>query len=112
MLKRLKGATLLVVTAYTAADAISDALMYYECKRLLLQRLAQHQRFTAEVGSPFTVGPWYNSSVTISPGGMLASVTIPVVGSTKGSDVTIKVHHRHPEIEVLRRSELYRFASE
>ena len=50
-----------------------------------------NDRFKAELGAPLSAGPWYNSSVLISPDGHLATVTLPVKGSRRSSDVTVRV---------------------
>ncbi|PSC69846.1 Mitochondrial import inner membrane translocase subunit Tim21 [Micractinium conductrix] len=53
-----------------------------------------NDRFKAELGAPLSAGPWYNSSVLISPDGHLATVTLPVKGSRRSSDVTVRIVRR------------------
>lgn len=58
---------------------------------MVMDAAAQHPRFAEEVGSPFAGGPWYNSSVAISHDGHMATVTLPLRGSRRASDVTVRV---------------------
>jgi hypothetical protein len=94
MLRRLGGWALAGASAYACADAASDAIIFLQCKQLILERAAHHTRFTSALGGPddaVAVGPWFNSSVALADGGMFASATLPVTGTQRGSDVTIRV---------------------
>lgn len=58
---------------------------------MVLEQAGGNERFKAEVGAPLHAGPWYNSSVAISHDGHVATVTMPVRGSRRSSDVTVRV---------------------
>ena len=58
---------------------------------MVIQQAEGNERFVAEVGAPLAAGPWYNSSVAISHDGHIATVTLPVRGSRRASDVTVRV---------------------
>ena len=58
---------------------------------MVLDAAASNPRFEDTVGGPVTAGPWYNSSVAISHDGHIATVTMPVRGSKRSSDVTVRV---------------------
>ena len=58
---------------------------------LVVQQAEGNGRFAAELGTPLVAGPWYNSSVAISHDGHVATVTLPVRGSQRSSDVTVRV---------------------
>lgn len=95
MLRRVVGLGLAGATIYVTQDAINDAIMYVKCKSMVEQRAQNHDRFLTALGgsdiNEFEFGPWYDSSVTMAPGGMLASVTLPCRGPNKGSDITVRV---------------------
>lgn len=58
----------------------------------MLERAEGHARLCGELGGPpLQVGPWYNSSVAISHDGHIATVTMPVRGNKRSSDVTVRV---------------------
>ena len=95
MLRKIIGYGLAGATAYVTQDAIDDAIMYLKCKSMVVERAQNHDRFIYALGASdikeFEFGPWYNSSVTMAPGGMIAAVTIPCRGPAKGSDITVRV---------------------
>lgn len=59
-----------------------------------MERAAQHPRLLEELGAPLRPGPWYNASVKVHPGGHLATVVLPLQGSLRSSDVTVRVARR------------------
>lgn len=61
------------------------------CRSLVVQQAEGNGRFASELGTPLQAGPWYNSSVAISNDGHVATVTLPVRGSQRSSDVTVRV---------------------
>ena len=89
------GYGLLGATAYATQDAINDAIIYSKCKAMVMERAQNHERFTSALGAnnfgEFEFGPWYDSSVSLSHGGMVAAVTLPCRGPQQGSDITVKV---------------------
>ena len=94
MLRRLGGLTLVVATAAVSADAVGDLIMFHKAEALIRQRASTHAQVLDTLGadaSTLALGPWYDSSVTFSHGAMVAAVTVPVRGPTKGSDVTVRV---------------------
>jgi hypothetical protein len=95
MIRRITGAGLATATAYVTQDAINDLLTYNRCKAMVMEKAQNHERFTSALGannfSEFEFGPWYDSSVSFTHGGMVASVTLPCRGPHQGSDITIKV---------------------
>ncbi len=96
MLRRAIGYGLLGVTAYVGQGAINDAIMYTKCKSIVHQHAAGHKTFiTLLGGSTFDgdcrLGPWYDSSVSLLNGGMVAAVTLPARGPLRSSDVTTRV---------------------
>lgn len=58
---------------------------------MVLAAAADSPQFAEAVGAPYEAGPWYNSSVAITNGGHVATVTLPVRGSRRSSDVTVRV---------------------
>lgn len=58
---------------------------------LVASQAEGNERFKAELGAPLAAGPWYNSSVALSAEGHIATVTLPVRGSQRSSDVTVRV---------------------
>ncbi|KAL4428489.1 hypothetical protein ABPG75_002578 [Micractinium tetrahymenae] len=91
MLRRLGGIALVGATTYMVADATADALMYLKAKSLVVANAEANERFKAELGAPLAAGPWYNGSVAVSAEGHIATVTLPVRGSRRSSDVTVRV---------------------
>ena len=85
----------MAATAYATADAITDALLYVSAKRMVLEKISSHPRFREQIGGAedpcIIAGPWFNASVSVSSGGMLAAVTLPVTGSQRSSDVIVRV---------------------
>lgn len=84
-------------TTYVTSDAVSDLLMYHTCAQLVQEHATKHEIFLKTIGSSpsdLKLGPWYDSSVKFSYGGMLATVTMPARGA-KGSDVIVRVRHQH-----------------
>ncbi|KAI3428451.1 hypothetical protein D9Q98_007278 [Chlorella vulgaris] len=92
MLKRLGGAALLGALAYTTADAAADSALYWRARGLVMEQAVAHERLCRELGGPpLQAGPWYNSSVAISHDGHIATVTMPLRGNRRSSDVTVRV---------------------
>lgn len=94
MWRRVVGIGLLGASTYVVADAASDLLQYYRCASLVQQYATKHGRFLETIqASPddLRLGPWYDSSVKFSHGGMLATVILPARGGTKSSDITLRV---------------------
>ncbi len=64
-------------------------------RRMVLQQAEGHNRLCRELGGPpLDAGPWYNSSVTITHDGRMATVTMPVRGGKRSSDVTLRVRRK------------------
>lgn len=57
----------------------------------MLAQAKHHERLQSQLGTSLTAGPWYNSSVVMSYQGHVAAVRLPLSGSDKRSDVTVKV---------------------
>lgn len=63
---------------------------------MVLDRAPAHERLCAELGGPpLAAGPWYNSSVAVSHDGHIATVTLPLRGAKRSSDVTVRVRLAH-----------------
>lgn len=98
MLRRLGGLSLVAMTGYVAQDATNDMLMYAKAKEMVRQRVGDSKdreliidALGAQSFEECSLGPWYNSSVMLSHGGMMTSVTMPCTGPTRSSDIAVKV---------------------
>ncbi|KAL6778113.1 hypothetical protein ACKKBG_A16965 [Auxenochlorella protothecoides x Auxenochlorella symbiontica] len=89
--RRGGGYGLVGVTMYYAWDALGDAAIYLTTKRHVMDAAQSHNRLLSKLGTPVNAGPWYDSSVVIGRGGHTASVTLPLKGPERGSDVTVKL---------------------
>lgn len=91
LLRKLGGASLLGALAYTTCDAASETMMYIRAKQLVEQRVHDHAALRKELGDNLQLGPWYNSSVSITHDGHIAAVTLHCVGDRRASDIRLRL---------------------
>lgn len=94
MLRKVFGAALAATCGYAVADSVADSVMYCKCKRMVETRAAAHSALQSALGNPLSAGPWYNATVQITHDGHIATVTIPLHGAQRSSDVTVRVVRR------------------
>ncbi|KAI8102526.1 hypothetical protein M9435_006124 [Picochlorum sp. BPE23] len=98
------GWGLSALCAYATCDATADAIMYLKTKQWIDDAIKKRPDFIQTLSASATVdteggkepqtslqlGPWYDSSVTFSHQGMIATITMPCRGDTQASDITVK----------------------
>lgn len=95
------GWGLSALCAYATCDATADAIMYLKTKQWIEDAIEKRPDFIQTLSSIDTeeekepqkslqLGPWYDSSVTFSHQGMIATITMPCRGDTQASDITVK----------------------
>jgi len=94
------GWGLSALCAYATCDATADAVMYLKTKQWIedaiknrpdfIQTLSESVTSDTEPHKSLQLGPWYDSSVTMTHQGMIATITMPCRGDTQASDITVK----------------------
>jgi hypothetical protein len=100
MLRRAVGGALAGGAAWLLNDAATDALLYHRARAAVAAAVAAPEAaaFLAQLGGPgaagVEIGPWWDASVSVAPGGMLATVALRVAGAERASDVRVRLGRR------------------
>lgn len=57
-----------------------------------MEAAESHKRLRDRLGAPIAAGPWYDATVVFGHYGHTATVTFPLRGPEKASDVIVKVN--------------------
>ncbi|GMH46078.1 hypothetical protein BSKO_14042 [Bryopsis sp. KO-2023] len=90
LLWRSGGAGLLGLTVWQLADAVTDTLVFRQCRKQGLRLAKENAELCELLGAPLSAGPWYNASLAFSHDGFLANCMFRVDGANCSSDVTVR----------------------
>lgn len=124
MWRKFIGYGLVGACTYVTLDACGDALMYLKAKQLVADKALGNSDFIRMLGGndhsmhdaadkiqdstsdrrkkksssvppSFSFGPWYDSSVHFTHGGMVVTVQMPCRGPERASDITMRAIRKH-----------------
>ena len=60
---------------YGTGDVVGELTTYYKLRDSALKYAEQNEDLKAQVGYPFTLGPWYDAKIGFMAGGSMAQCT-------------------------------------
>lgn len=90
LLHTAAAGALLGVGLYTAADVAGELTTFGILRSQALQLAENNEELKQQIGSPFTLGPWYNARIGFSAGRNIAQCSFQLQGKQQITDVTVR----------------------
>jgi hypothetical protein len=94
LLRTAAAGCLLGASIYVGADVVGEYTTYQALRVQGLALAAKDEALRAQLGEPFSDGPWWNASIGFTQSGHVAAITFPLKGSRQITDVTVRAVRR------------------
>ena len=94
LLRTAAAGALLGVGIYVGADVVGEYTTYKALRAHGVALAAKDEALLAQLGEPFSDGPWWNASIGFTQSGHIAAITFPLKGSRQITDVTVRAVRR------------------
>lgn len=68
---------------YLGADVVGEYTTYLRLRDAALEFAETSEELRAQIGHPYSIGPWYNASIGISHAGHIAAVRFQLQGQAQ-----------------------------